>query len=136
MRLGLICCSKDKLTYPAPAKDMYITRVFKLRRKIVEETCDDWRIISAKGLLHPDTVIEPYDDWLRDAKIARRRSIQSVLATEVIILRPESVLLLAGAHYYEPILEKSLKLAGIRVDVPYRGLSVLHTFSAMKRDYL
>lgn len=60
--VGLVGCASQKLTRPAPARDLYVSQLFRKTSAYAEATCDRWYILSAKhGLIHPDTVIEPYD---------------------------------------------------------------------------
>src|SRR4051812_38638013 len=74
MRIGLVGCVKTKLHRPAQAKDLYISPLFRGRRRYVERNCDRWFILSAKhGLLEPDSTIEPYDLRLSDCGAVDRR---------------------------------------------------------------
>lgn len=74
----LVGCGKEKLSRSAPAKDMYTGPLFKKARAYAERVGDDWRIISAKyGLLHPDEVIEPYDETV-SGKPQRERRIWAI----------------------------------------------------------
>lgn len=59
----LIGCGSAKRAEPAAARDLYTGSLFRYRRRYAERFGKDgWMIISAKyGLVHPDTVIEPYD---------------------------------------------------------------------------
>jgi hypothetical protein len=64
-RVGLVACVKKKLDQRAPARDLYVSPLFRLARAYVEARCDGWAILSAKhGLVLPTTVIEPYDETL------------------------------------------------------------------------
>lgn len=61
-RIGLVSCASTKLSYPAPARDLYTSPLFRKASAYAELTCKSWYILSAKhGLLHPDQVVEPYD---------------------------------------------------------------------------
>lgn len=61
-RIALIGCSSTKQTTAAPARDLYISQLFRKSVAYAEATCDRWYILSAKhGLVHPDQTIEPYD---------------------------------------------------------------------------
>lgn len=58
----VIPCSGLKLSYPAPARDLYTGTIF-CKALALADRCDaDLYIFSAKyGLIHPDTVIAPYE---------------------------------------------------------------------------
>lgn len=67
MRVGLIACSKKKLSVAAPAKELYQGNLFKLAQRWIKKRVDTWGIFSAyHGLVLPDQVIEPYDLALAD----------------------------------------------------------------------
>jgi hypothetical protein len=60
--VGLVGCASQKLKRPAPARELYVSQLFKKASAYAELTCDRWYVLSAKhGLVHPDTVLEPYD---------------------------------------------------------------------------
>ncbi|QYF88469.1 DUF6884 domain-containing protein [Arthrobacter sp. PAMC25284] len=62
LTVGLVGCASQKLTRPAPARELYVSQLFKKASAYAEATCDRWYVLSARhGLIHPDTVIEPYD---------------------------------------------------------------------------
>ena len=58
--VGLVACASQKLQRPAPARELYVSQLFKKASAYAGLTCDRWYILSAKhGLVHPDTVLEP-----------------------------------------------------------------------------
>ncbi|MCU1510458.1 MAG: hypothetical protein JWO34_298 [Arthrobacter sp.] len=60
--VGLVGCASQKLKRPAPTRELYVYQLFKKASAYAELTCDRWYLLSAKhGLVHPDTVLEPYD---------------------------------------------------------------------------
>lgn len=60
--IGLVGCAAAKLRRPAPARDLYTSQLFRKASEYAELHSDRWFILSAKhGLVHPDTVLEPYD---------------------------------------------------------------------------
>jgi hypothetical protein len=64
-QIALIGCSKQKLDYSAPAKELYQGSLFKAARKYVEAKGYEWAILSAKyGLVDPNRIIEPYNQRL------------------------------------------------------------------------
>jgi hypothetical protein len=61
-RIALVGCGSAKRDKPHPAKHLYSSGYFTLKRRYAEQHCDDWRILSAKHrLLDPDREIAPYD---------------------------------------------------------------------------
>ena len=90
--LTIISCGKRKSNDPAPAKDLYTGGLFHASRRYAEAQGRPWVILSAlHGLLHPDSVISPYDLAMHErlsqppAVVARfkadlRQQLQAVLA--------------------------------------------------------
>lgn len=77
----LVGCASQKLDRPAPARDLYVSDLFRKASAYAEAIAgpDGWLILSAKyGLVFPSNVLEPYDrklgtkngppihDWARD----------------------------------------------------------------------
>jgi len=65
-RIALVGCGAAKQDLDAgetvPAKELYTSNYFALKREYAETCCDEWRILSAEhGLLDPETKIEAYD---------------------------------------------------------------------------
>ena len=124
----LISCVKRKQCCPAPAKELYLSDMFKKSRKLVEATKCPWFILSAKhGLLHPDKVICRYDKTLKDMSGPERREWAEKVKAQMDDNLPhaESVVILAGKNYYEyliPYLEKRFGSANVKI--PMKGLKI------------
>lgn len=74
MRIGLVSCVKSKLNWPAVARNLYTSALFRGARGAVENTCDAWYVLSAEhGLVAPDDVLEPYEKTLTTASTTERR---------------------------------------------------------------
>lgn len=73
--LVLVSCVKNKLSNPAAARDLYTSDWFRKVRTLIEAQGASWFILSAlHGLVHPDTVIEPYELTLNTMRVAERRA--------------------------------------------------------------
>lgn len=60
--IALVGCAAAKLSRPAPARDLYVSQLFKKAAAYAEANSDRWYVLSAKyGLVASDKVIEPYD---------------------------------------------------------------------------
>lgn len=60
--VGLVGCAAAKLSRPAPARELYTSQLFRKAAAYAEQNSDRWYVLSAKyGLVHSETVIEPYD---------------------------------------------------------------------------
>ena len=74
VRVALVSCAKKKQPTVAAAKDLYTSWRFRAMRRYAERNADVWYVLSAKhGLVHPDTVIEPYDVALASKSSWERR---------------------------------------------------------------
>ncbi len=102
--VGLVSCSKSKLNEAAPARELYAPSfIFSRSARYVETHCDEWFVLSAKhGLVHPDAVVEPYDETLAGAPKAVRdewaEGVRQVLQARYAG-RPVKFVLMAGRSY-------------------------------------
>ncbi len=123
MRIGLVGCVKTKWIHPAPAQDLYISTLFKGRRRYVEKSCDRWFVLSAKhGLVDPLEVIEPYDVALTDMSNTYRvdwsRQVVKQLQEKFGDLSGIIFEIHAGAAYRNYGLAEGLGELGANLDVP------------------
>ena len=124
----LVSCVKKKQKCPAPAKKLYLSPLFQKSRELVEATECPWFILSAKhGLLHPDKVIFPYNETLKDKSKSERREWAEKVKVQMSNSPPnaEIVVVLAGKNYYEclmPYLEERFGSANVKI--PMKGLRI------------
>ena len=65
--LLLVTCVKEKAVRPAPAKDLYVSTLFRKQRQYAEASGMPWFILSAEhGLVGPDEWLAPYERYLPD----------------------------------------------------------------------
>ena len=126
-RIGLVGCVKGKASSPRPAKDLYVSPLFKGRRAYVERTCDEWWILSAlHGLVDPDNVVAPYDLAMGDlGRSDRRVWSEAVLCDIDQRIHPaagDTFELHAGTDYRFFGLEDGLRTRGMIVTNPTEGL--------------
>lgn len=64
--IGIVTCSKEKLTYKTEAYNLYsASKDFTKNINYAIETYDDVYIASGKfGLLDINTILDPYDVWI------------------------------------------------------------------------
>ncbi|GAA3539044.1 hypothetical protein GCM10022263_28230 [Nocardioides daeguensis] len=124
----LIGCAKRKLPTAAPAKDLYVSALFRKGRAYAERLGVPWFILSAEhGLVAPDEELEPYDLRLSDTPREYRRKwgadvVESLLAA-LGSLDGITVEVHAGAAYADPIRD-GLRAARAQVVEPLRGLPI------------
>ena len=125
-RIALVSCVKQKRTSAAPARDLYVTELFRGLRRFAEARADAWYILSAEhGLLRPDQVVAPYERTLNTMRKPERLAWAARVQRQLLDVLPPSaqVILLAGARYRENI-EPFLRGKGCEVSVPLEGLAL------------
>ncbi|GAA2471419.1 hypothetical protein GCM10009858_05970 [Terrabacter carboxydivorans] len=123
----LVSCAKTKRATPGPAKDLYVSPLFRGQRRYAEDSGRPWFILSAEhGLLAPEEWLAPYERYLPDTPPAYRDAWgQWVVARLELLqgpLRGRVVEVHAGAHYANA-LAGPLEQAGARMELPLEGLS-------------
>ena len=106
---------------------------------MVERTCSRWFILSAKhGLLSPDEVVAPYDQSLKQATTAERRTwSQAVLKSldgAAGALAGCVVEIHAGGEYRAFGIAEGLKTRGAQVVVPTLGLAIGRQLAFYKHE--
>lgn len=122
----LVSCVSKKLPSPAPARDLYTSDWFRKARQYVEATGQPWFILSAEhGLLHPDTVIAPYEKTLNTMRVAARREWSNRVKNQLASQLPaaDRIVVLAGQRYREFLMDY-LDSAVPQVDIPLDGLRI------------
>lgn len=106
LRIGLVACSKSKLSVTTVAGDLYTGRLFRLSCQWAKQNCDEWWILSGKyGVVRPDTVIEPYELALsracREYRISWTCRVNRQLQEVQELYQPEGAtfIVLAGIDY-------------------------------------
>ena len=118
----LVGCGKQKASSRARAKDIYTSPFFRYKRQYAERFGDSWFIISAKHhLLHPDKMIEPYDEALNDAGVATKKSWAAIVHKQLCqVINPNDIIIiLAGKDYFGHLLPL---LGSYKVLLPLKGL--------------
>lgn len=126
--LVLVGCVKTKRSGRHPARDLYTSELFRLRRARAEESGKPWFILSAKyGLVSPDEVINSYDRAMADLSTAERREwaagVLRKLDTAVSPLKGKVVEIHAAVEYVEYGLLEGLHDRGVRTVRPLQYLN-------------
>ena len=121
--IGLVACAAAKLPHPAPARDLYVSQLFRKASAYAAATCDGWYILSAKhGLVHPDTIIEPHDLKLGSKGPSApsiqqwAARVQDQLTAELTGLQNVKLIALAGEQYRTAIRDVPWS-----VEIPHEG---------------
>lgn len=100
-RVGVLGCSKRKLSSACMAKDMYRGRMFVAAVPWIEKRADEWCVLSAKhGVLLPNDRIEPYDMPMPTNE--KERSAWRAMVDGQLLARwgrGVIYMVVAGAHY-------------------------------------
>ena len=138
MRIGLVGCVKDKAQVARPARDLYVSPLFRGRRAYVERTCDRWFILSAlHGLVDPSQLLEPYDKTLAETPSTLRREwsrrVLAALEHASGELGSHTFEIHAGAAYRGYGLVDGLRARRAVVEIPTAGLSIGHQLAFYAR---
>jgi len=128
-RIGIVACSKAKLTTEARARDLYQGRLFRLSRAVVEAQCDDWCILSAGyGVVLPSQILAPYDITLNWMSAEQRREWADDAYASLVERFGRNVLYVvyAGKPY-------RAALEGLKFEVPLEGLGIGRQMQRLKR---
>ncbi len=122
--LVLVSCSKSKLDHPAPARDLYCSPAFQMKRAIIEQSEAAWLILSAKhGLVEPEAVIAPYDLTLNTMGVSARQAwARNVLPHLLKRAKQHGRIVLFAGQKYSEYLTGPLAAQGITISEPMRGL--------------
>jgi hypothetical protein len=128
MDIGLVGCTTSKREQAAEPADLYMpSTFFSNAREYVEANHDGWYILTAKHqLLDPSgPSIEPYDETLSGAPIARKRewakTVYDQLEDEGLLRDDNRLVFHAGRDYY-PELIPLLDDTPVDVETPTDGL--------------
>lgn len=122
--LLLISCTKTKLSVPAPARELYCSPAFQMKRRMAERLGNRWLILSAKhGLVEPEQIIAPYDETLTSMSVSHRRAWATNVMPPLLPIahRAGHVAFLAGQRYVE-FLIAPLVAGDVQVSEPLKGL--------------
>ncbi len=139
VEIGFVSCVKGKQDCPAKPRDLYTSDYFNKMQSYAEEEHDEWWILSAKhGLLDPEgPPIEPYDETLTGARVAKERDWAEKVYQELEeagLLKPGVHLVFhAGQDYHEELLPKIRNVEDVSVEIPTEGLSIGEKLSWYKQ---
>ena len=123
-RIALVSCVKKKGTFAAPARDLYVSPLFRGLRRYAERYADNWYILSAKHfVLCPEDIVEPYECTLKAMRKREQLAWAEQVQRRLLQILPEDseIVLLAGLDYRRYI-EPFLRDRRFSVSVPFRGL--------------
>jgi len=122
-------CGKAKLPRSAPARELYTGSLAAPRIAYVAHRADElgvpwWIFSAAHGLVHPDTVLEPYDTTLTAMRAAGRRAVAGrvIEALEEVVEEGALIEIHAGAAYRDALDRRGAWRW--RWSVPLRGLMI------------
>lgn len=126
-RVILLGCVKKKAGQARSAKDLYVSPLWRARRRYAESQAAPWYILSAlHGLVDPGQILEPYDLALKDRPASERRAWGAEVAADleraVGPLKSVVVEVHAGAAYRTAI-EPYLRNRGAIIASPTEKIS-------------
>ena len=124
--LHLIGCAAMKLPHAAPARDLYVSDLFRKAVAYAEARGAPWVILSAlHGVVDPSRFLTPYNRTLTMMLREERKAWGAMVARQLGDLAAHDVVFLAGANYRLPIVESPLWLERrYRATAPMEGLGI------------
>lgn len=106
----LVPCTRKKLQQPAAARDLYLSRRFLKARRLAERFASEWFVLSGKyGLIHPNTIVQPYDFRLgAQPERDQRKWGQKVAAAVCSVSKPCDEIVILGDDEYARCLVPEL----------------------------
>lgn len=93
-------CTAKKLSFGAPAKNLYQGVLFKKIKKLVDYNQLDFMILSAKyGLIHANEIIEPYNKTLKSKSDILELRKMVIPKLKVIELNYDLIIIIMGKKY-------------------------------------
>jgi hypothetical protein len=128
-RIGLVAGGHQRELGPRLARDLYDSRIFRERRQFVEQTCDEWWILSGvHGLASPRDTLSSGDVSLSKVRRSVRRFwAEQVWLTMFYRITPDAATtfeLHASHHYADSGLIQGIERLGARVERPAFGLTL------------
>lgn len=132
MKIGLVSCGKEKARVPCEARNFYCSEMFTRSVALVERTCDEWHILSAKyGVVNPNEIISPYELVVKKGRNVNRNGHEEIeLTAEDRALWYKEVNLhlrtqFPGAEFYALVTSAHIPaLDGLRYEWPLAGVTI------------
>jgi hypothetical protein len=133
--IGLVSCSQQKLSHPAPARELYCSPLFKQSLAYAEARCDRVYVLSAKyELVETDQVLEPYDQALSQRSKRERQAWGTRVADRIRSRHQLSPLMvLAGADYVMALRWGMVGTDQTRITEPLKGLMIGERLAFLRR---
>ena len=130
-------CVKAKACSPSQACDLYVSTLFRSRRLYVEDSCDEWWILSAEhGLVHPNQILKPYDLSMQELSADMRRmwsaKVLQSLQYKCGIAKGDIVEIHAGHEYRNFGLIDGLLDIKATMEIPVQGMKFGHQLNYYK----
>jgi len=128
LKLGLISCTKSKVTYPCKARELYSpSALFTKALSYAERNYDLNGILSAKyGFILLDEPVEPYELTLKTMGEQEKKKwangVIRQLNEKIDLANFDSVFFHAGLEYRKNLVS-FFRMRGMQIHVPLEGLS-------------
>lgn len=133
--IAVVGCGAAKKDGTHPAKELYTSNYFRLKREYAEKCCTGWVILSAKyGIIDPDREITAYDTTIDDLSESELQQWAEDAYAEILkrteFMDPNAegtnrVVWLAGDDYVKPIervaMREDRRNLAARSSLPFRN---------------
>lgn len=114
--IAFIACSKKKLKYKSPAKNLYQGALFKKALQYTSTRYTEIYILSAKyGILGLDDIIEPYDKTIQKMSITERKEWGILVKNQMISRNLKPPFIFFTGSLYNSAFEGEKPLFGLSI---------------------
>lgn len=137
--ITLISCVNGKQSSAAPAAELYNSPWWKTALQFAEMTGANWYALSARhGIVHPDSILEPYNETLKGQPIAKRRQWSKMVVEQLEeIAHPKGaeIVFIGGKRYREFVIPQLLSIPDklYTTRAPLAGLGIGYQMQWLKQ---
>lgn len=109
-----------------PAGELYTKSTLFRACKAYAGSCEYWIMSARYGLLHPNTIIQPYEQTLLSYSVAEREAWEFRVTNHLKMSLPygAKIIILSGNSYVSARMREVLAGAGYVLTFPLEGLSI------------
>lgn len=130
-KIGLVGCVKTKQGFACAAGELYISPLFTLSVEwLKNQGVTEWYILSAEhGLLHPSTVVKPYEKTLNKMSKSDYADWCAKLSGQVkqVFSEDQEFVVLGGSLYASP-------MASYKSEFPLNGMGLGRRLQFLKNS--
>lgn len=130
MKIALIACTKSKMPYSCPAKELYSkSDLFRKEYIFAKTLADNIYILSAKhGLVSEDTILAPYDQTLCGAKTQIKKDWSKKVLKQMedtFDMQNDEFIFLADQDYIKYLIAFIKEKYNAKIETPLENIGAI-----------